>query len=131
MLSEERLRSLPHLWREHMARLGLNEEAELVGRSGGLVGSGDRLDTRSDLLDWRAAVGLAEVQVQRAGGDQRGDIGRVAVRQQSRNKVREAVQQPLAVDAAYVGRQQFPTRHFSRGSQGPTSHVCVEPMECP
>ena len=74
----------PHLVGEDVAGAGFDEVAELVGGPGPLVRPGDRLDPFADFLDRAAAVGLAEVQVQRPGGDQAGDVGRVAVLEASR-----------------------------------------------
>ena len=69
-----------------------------------LVGLGDHLHTASHLVDGAAAVLLAEVQVQGAWRDQRGDVRRVTVGVDAGNKIGEAVQHVAVVDRL-VGRQ--------------------------
>ena len=103
----------------------------VVGAAGRLVGPGDGLDAGADFVDGAAAVALAEVQVQRPRGDQAGDVRRVAVLEPAGDEVREAVQDVRAVDGR-VGRQAAVAHQaLSRGSHGPTSQVCVEPIEWP
>ena len=64
----------------------------------------DDLQAGADFVDRAAAVGFAEVQEQRSRGDQGRDVRRVAVLEDARDEVREAVQHVFAVDRL-VGRQ--------------------------
>lgn len=79
VLGEKLLGVGPHFFREHMAGVFLYEGGEVPGGSGLCVGLGDFFDTCTCLLDGCAAIIFTEIQVQCARGDERGDIGRVAV----------------------------------------------------
>lgn len=83
-----------------MARSLLDEVAEILRGSGLLVAAGDGFHAFADFFDRATAVLVAKVQVQCPGRDQCGDVRSVAIREQTGDEIREAVQEVRASMAA-------------------------------
>ena len=82
-----------------MPRPGLDKVAELSSRLLPRIGLLDAFDSFSSMFDRAALVGFAQVQMQRARGDQTGHLGCITKRKPAGNKVRKAVQDPFFVNA--------------------------------
>ena len=75
-----------------MAGIFFNEVAELVIGARVFVYRGDFLDAFTYLQDWAAHVVLAKIHVQRSGCDKADNVRRIAILEEARNKIREAMQ---------------------------------------
>lgn len=89
---KEAFYSPPHLVAQHMAGARFDVVAEVRFSMHRLIRAFDGLNSLPNFFDRTAAVEFAEVEVQRARGDQGCDIGGVAVLMQAGDKVGKAVQ---------------------------------------
>ena len=99
MFCKKLLHAGPHFLGEHVAGFGFDEGRKVFRHTGLGVGLGNGFDAGAGFLNWGAAVGFAEVQVQGARSDEGGDVRRVAVGVDAGDEVRETMQQLGAVEA--------------------------------
>src|SRR5689334_10257727 len=99
MGGKEFLHLPPHLLAQHVPRFLLDEPGRVFFGVHGLIGFVDGFNPAADFVDGAAAVKLAEVQVERPGSDEGGDVRRVAVLMQAGDEVGKAVEHLLAMDA--------------------------------
>ena len=103
MVAEPVAGPFPHFLGEYVSRVVFDVVGEVLFGVNGFIGTCNHAHATPDLADRTPAVCLPEVQVQCTGSDERGDVGRVSVGINSRNKIGKAVQHVAVVNRPVGG----------------------------